>query len=99
MITGSEAAGAEYGAARGKKGGASTSGVGAGGNEMEEQGLPVLLLRELASFKARFPSRVGKHLRADAAELVLKTQVRGSWKDLREWEFTLGVVHMGTKYS
>lgn len=55
---------------------ASSSGgeVGRGG-EAEQEGLPVLLLRELASFKARFPSRVGKHLRSDAAEMVLKTQV------------------------
>lgn len=48
---------------------------GVGDGEAEENGLPVLLLRELASFKARFPSRVGKHLRADAAEEVLKSQV------------------------
>eukprot|EP00903_Cladosiphon_okamuranus_P009694 g9223.t1 len=41
----------------------------------EEEGLPVLLLRELASFRARFPQRVGKHLRADAAERVLKHEV------------------------
>lgn len=51
---------------------------GGGGNApgAEEEGLPVLLLRELASFRARFPQRVGKHLRPDAAELVLKHQVR-----------------------
>lgn len=51
---------------------------GAGGESLaaEEEGLPVLLLRELASFRARFPQRVGKHLRADAAELFLKHQVR-----------------------
>lgn len=47
-----------------------------GGAAAEAEGLPVLLLRELASFRARFPRRVGKHLRADAAELVLKHQVR-----------------------
>ena len=44
----------------------------------KEEGLPVLLLRELASFKARFSQRVGKHLRADAADEVLKKQVRGN---------------------
>lgn len=49
---------------------------GAGGGSAEEGGLPVLLLRELASFRARFPQRVGKHLRADAAEVVLKEEVR-----------------------
>lgn len=51
-------------------------GVEEEGGAAEEEGLPVLLLRELASFRARFPQRVGKHLRADTAEVVLKHQVR-----------------------
>lgn len=46
------------------------------GEKGGEEGLPVLLLRELASFRARFPHRVGKHLRADASEHFLKYQVR-----------------------
>ncbi len=49
---------------------------GGGAAAAEAEGLPVLLLRELASFRARFLQRVGKHLRADAADLVLKHQVR-----------------------
>lgn len=52
--------------------------VVAGGSGGKEEGLPVLLLRELASFKARFSQRVGKHLRADAADEVLKKQVCGN---------------------
>lgn len=44
-------------------------------DESEMEGLPMLLLRELASFRARFPYRVGKHLRADASKKVLKLQV------------------------
>lgn len=44
--------------------------------EKGDEGLPVLLLRELASFRARFSHRVGKHLRADASENLLKCQVR-----------------------
>lgn len=43
--------------------------------EEGDEGLPVLLLRELASFRARFSHRVGKHLRADASENLLKCQV------------------------
>lgn len=55
----------------------SSSSSGAATDEAsEEEGLPVLLLRELASFRARFPFRVGKHLRADASKNVLKAQVR-----------------------
>lgn len=54
----------------------SSSSSGAATDEAsEEEGLPVLLLRELASFRARFPYRVGKHLRADASKNVLKAQV------------------------
>lgn len=60
---------------RGDSGFTVGGGGGDGEGEAEESGLPVLLLRELASFKARFPARVGKHLRADAAEEVLKSQV------------------------
>lgn len=52
-----------------------SGGVGEGEGAAEEEGLPVLLLRELESFRERFPQRVGKHLRADAAEVVLKHQV------------------------
>jgi hypothetical protein len=37
--------------------------------------LQQLLLQELTSFKARYPARVGKHIRADAAESTLTEQL------------------------
>jgi hypothetical protein len=37
--------------------------------------LQQLLLQELTAFKARYPARVGKHIRADAAETTLIEQL------------------------